>query len=237
MFRHSQPRQPEATPPVVHSDQSPDYDDSLTKALVMAAVVNEAVASTALDGETQVIESIPTEEPMPTGSSRKPKRWSLEQGEQIRTIVETINSLETGARLNATMIWGMFTDEQKTRWARAYGTHKDVLGRVKHAIANAKYSGHVRLEHAGVPSTYIYLGKGEGANLRDAAPSSKKRKVTPTAEQVWDKVEDAVKALPNPDGIGHLHMIGTSLEGVPLYVDPTSNVIGTVEFVPLGTDR
>jgi hypothetical protein len=124
------------------------------------------------------------------------------------------------------MVWGLFTNEQKDRWARAYGSHDQVLKKVKHAVANARYSGKVNLEHAGVPSTYIYLG-GKGKNVRDSSPS---------------RVKSGSKATPPSSSNGSrsiteqwyndLTLIGYTLGGSPI-VMKGNGVLGRLYFEEL----
>ncbi len=220
-------RQPEAKPPIVYSDETPGYDDSSTEVAIRETLAARSRTDQPLPHHTNagVMHGEPEtadrkKEPMPTGSSRKPREgFRLKVGEQISTIRRIIWSFEPGTRLNAALVWGLFTPTEKDRWTKAYGTHTEVLSKVKHAISNARYAGHIRLEHTDVPSTYIYVGPGKGKIQR---PGPTTEKPTPIPD------------VHTPEGdLGDYHHIGTSLEGDPLYFDGLTNTVGTLVFTPI----
>ncbi len=138
-------------------------------------------------------------------------------GEQIKTITAIISNFNVGSRFNATMVWGLFTHEQKSRWSKAYGSHEAVLKKVRHAVSNAAYSGKVNLVHAGVPATYIYKG-GKGMNIRDKQASVTSRetsrsKATPptTTQKKFDGSRSSTEQWYND-----LTLIGYTLGGSPI---------------------
>lgn len=246
---HQGPRQkPKHKGVVVYSTETPEGTENTDP--VRAAMLREAKASVALDGETQVIEG-PSEMKVSEGdgvrrSNDKPKEQTMGSsrlgtsnkmpyGDKQGDVDFIIRQLAREGHLSVhpASILSHFNQETRIKWHKAYKTKTRVLAQIASALNSICHSGengkkYHEIEMSG-DQDGIYLIKG--IRTTSERPPVKKLKAAslPVSQEATDNI--------TPHGVGHLTVIGTDNAGNTLYLDPTTNVIGTVGFTPVGKSR
>ena len=234
-----EPRQPEAKAPVVHTESSPHYDDSVSRALVRSAIVKEAEASTALDGETQVVETVkPPSEPqlVPTNPNKEePKvargrRSKLPFGRKGKDVNEVTKVLEARGRIvvKSVDIHNAMDEKMKAEWGRAFGNGTVVRSQINSVLwsnqINASGNRDLVKMHKGEALGEYIIVSNKTKTPAERAPALKGQFKGPKADNV-------------PEPQSRYTVIGRDLKGVPLHFDNERGLVGYMEFVPLeGTE-
>lgn len=162
---------------------------------------------------------------------RKTRGTKLPYGQKSKDIRRALRQLATGWSEARTLsltktirprdVWDTFTVAQKGQWQRAFGNKQGAVS----AIASALWS----IADGGPRKGEVTVRRGESMG-----------KWTLTFEEypsttVTGNVGPHATTMPN--GLAHLTVIGEDVNGNTLYIDPTSNIIGTVQFIPVGRSR
>ena len=251
MFPHrGEPRQPQKhRGAIVYTDKSPDYDDSITQALIERNILDEARASVALDkGDDQTIAvegglsrtSVPSVA-RDTGKREEPtmvKAKGLPLGRQGTDVIHVIKTyVNIGSKFTAEQVWNSLGNHKRTEWVQGYGGRDAAYKKVKVALNNIAYSGALDLERI-APATFRYIGDyGTPSEAYMRSTQSKKKQKTQQAGVPVDKSVPKPATIPDvttPEGdLGDYKHIGTSLDGEPLYFDALTNTVGTLTFKEL----
>lgn len=244
-YHRRQPRQPETERGrVVYSTETPTHTSPITRAIMR----REAEASVALDGETQslAIANDTTKEEPVMSSKRGPnvmpygrKRSDVMRG--IGRYLDQNPTFDFGTDvITRNQIWGDgFTKSMRDYWMKAYGSEAEAKNRLAQGMRRLDVKLDILAAVEGKLMTYYIIDPGALAPHRASAVEVPTKMAAPTVDEVPERTHDfgAPPELPMPDGIMHLRHIGVSDDGEDLYLDPTSNVIGTITFLPIGKAR
>jgi len=236
-----EPRQPQKHKgAVVHTEQTPGYDDSLTQDLIHDAIMGEARASQALTKEMQgTMPSVASntdkrEEPtMPKGND------GLPNGRQGKDIAHAITTYcKVGQTFKAEQVWQWLGEKKRSEWVRAYGGRDKAFSKVKVALNNLNYSGRLGLERSVTAAgVFQYTGKtGEPSDAykRTIATRNKRKKAqapkVPVDKPVSKPVTVAKPTSAVPEYEGY-RFIGFDTEGTPLYIEHATQRAGYVNVV------
>ena len=119
-------------------------------------------------------------------------------------------------------VWTKFTPSQRQQWQRAFGKPLSEITSVMWSIANGHVSaGKAKLKKADSFGVY------EITNRTPIRPATFPGDLKP----------EPVSATTTINGVAHLLMVGVDNDNNTLYLDPTSNIVGTLEFIPIGKAR
>ena len=201
-----EPHQPEAKPPVVHTDMSVDYNDTTT--------------TRAIDNMLEGAEDIQPTKKEPIMGKRTRQDMKLPMGEQGATVANVITEYAVeGEDITPTLVWSWLDPSTKERWEQVYGGHKKAYDKLRHAMSNLSYSGKLRL----VPSAeqkgaWTYLGEGRGK---------------PRGARALKSSPPELPASTPEGDLGDYKHVGTDLDGLPLYHDQLTGEFGTLTFTPI----
>ena len=248
-----EPRQPQKHRGiVVHTEKSKDYDDNITQQGI-DAMLSEARASVALDGETQSVEGVslprttvpsvasdPDKREEPIMSSNG-KRTALPGGQQGDDVVHAITTYcEVGQVFTPDKVWATLGQRKQGEWIKAYGGRDNAFRKVKVALNNLNYSGRLGIERIG-PQMFRYTGKKgtpsaaytRNVSTKEVKARNDKRRAKDTkvpVDKSDSKPATVVKATRATEHEGFRN-IGVDYEGRPLYIERSTNSVGHVKVI------
>ncbi len=251
--RRKPPRQPQKhRGAVVHTEKSPDYDDTITSGLIEKNILDEARASVALDkGDDQTYAvgglprtsvpsdaSKPDKREEPTMPKNGKKRTALPGGQQGDDVAHAINTYcDVGQVFDADKVWATLGQRKQKEWIEAYGGRDAAFRKIKVALNNLNYSGRIGIERIG-DQRFRYTGPTgtpSDAYKRNVA-GSKVRNDKRRAKEAKDVVDKPASKPVTPqhtkvkehEGFRH---IGFDPDGRPIYIDHETQRAGHVRVV------
>ncbi len=225
-WRVREPRQPQIHKGfVVHTDASPDYDDSTTK-----RAIDDTISGANQPTNDKEID-------MPKGNDNLPN------GRQGKDVVHAITTYaNVGQTFKAEQVWAWLGQRKQNDWIRAYGGRDKAFSKVKVALNNLNYSGRLGLERSTVrQGVFEYTGKKgtpSDAYKRTKMSRNQRKKEQATANKVpVDKPVSKPATVPEVSRRMHVvtdtyRHIGYDLEGVALYLRKDDDEIGHLVFTP-----
>ena len=131
----------------------------------------------------------------------------------VEAVVYQLRQHENETWIGANAVYSAFDPDVREAWSKAYGRKRYILSNITSCL----------WQMAQTHSWVSPMGKGQ-------------YRLAP-ADDDWRVVmggKPKAETLPQPDGIHHLRVVGVDNDGNTLYLDPANNVVGTIEFKPLG---
>jgi hypothetical protein len=219
-FRVREPRQPQIHKGfVVHTDESPDYDDSAT-----TQAINDTISAA----------NQPTKE---TDMPRKNGTGNLPNGRQGKDIAHAITTYcEVGQMFKAEQVWSWLGQRKQTDWIEAYGGRDKAFSKVKVALNNLNYSGRLGLERSTTKAgVFQYTGKrGEPSDAYKRTIATRNKRKAKQGKDIVDKSASKpvahVKTTRAKEFEGYRD-VGVDHDGVPLYIERKTGRVGHVKVV------